>query len=580
MEQARAAPRARRHQVGRGRILRERERRRTVGDEVDEQHLDHRERGSHSRDDRDREHEHLAEVGGEEEGDELPDVVANQPPLVDRGDDRGEVVVREDDRGGLARGLGARLSHRNADVRAAEGGRVVDAVAGDRDDLAARLELFDERELRRRSSAGVDVRLGEPECVPDRACGCRMVAGEHPNGNAGVARLVDRRGCGRPQRIVERNEPDQLELRLDRVAQLPWIVDGPSGYGEHPEALRGPGPGEIDERRIGSNGPLEDDLRSALRERSAIVRAVVDERHELAIRVERNLVHDLAPSGELWEGEPALHRRQEQRCLDRVAQHLSVVGGPRSRCEHRRRQHLALVGASSRAQGGHADLVLGQRAGLVGADDGHLAKGLDRVEPSHDRPAAGKGTGPECQRRGDRRRQPFGDGRHGYRYAHEERGVQGLALQQHRPAESNGQDDPDHDHLARQAGEPPIEGSGRGLRGRRQGLDGAELGRRSSGTHERLAVPARDARAGVEHRAALGERRGRLDRLELLGDRERFAGQGRLVELEPSGLEHARVCRDTLALRDEQEVARNDLLRADLGDQTAADDDRRLRESL
>ena len=91
--------------------------------------------------------------------------------------------------------------------------------------------------------------------------------------------------------------------------------------------------------------------------------------------------------------------------------------------------------------------------------------------------------------------------------------------------------------------------------------------------------PRDHARAGVEHRAALGERRVRSDRLELLGDRERLAGQGRLVELEPGCLDHARVCRDTLALRDEQEVARHDLLRADLAD-PAADDDRRLRERL
>ena len=55
-------------------------------------------------------------------------------------DDRGEVVVGEDHVGGFLRHLGAGDPHRDADVRALERRRVVDAVAGHRDDVALALQ--------------------------------------------------------------------------------------------------------------------------------------------------------------------------------------------------------------------------------------------------------------------------------------------------------------------------------------------------------------------------------------------------------------------------------------------------------
>ena len=55
-------------------------------------------------------------------------------------DDGGEVVVEQDEAGRLARHVGAAPAHGDADVRGLERGRVVDAVAGHRHDLAARLQ--------------------------------------------------------------------------------------------------------------------------------------------------------------------------------------------------------------------------------------------------------------------------------------------------------------------------------------------------------------------------------------------------------------------------------------------------------
>ena len=58
-------------------------------------------------------------------------------PFAHRLDDRREVVVGEDHVRGLAGDVGAVLPHRDADVRLAQRGRVVHAVARHRDDVPA-----------------------------------------------------------------------------------------------------------------------------------------------------------------------------------------------------------------------------------------------------------------------------------------------------------------------------------------------------------------------------------------------------------------------------------------------------------
>ena len=62
--------------------------------------------------------------------DEFLDVVEDATAFLDGGDDGGKVVVGQDNIGGVFCYVGAGLAHCDADVCAAEGGRVVDAVAG------------------------------------------------------------------------------------------------------------------------------------------------------------------------------------------------------------------------------------------------------------------------------------------------------------------------------------------------------------------------------------------------------------------------------------------------------------------
>ena len=77
-------------------------------------------------------------------------------PLLTRLDDRREVVVREHQRCGLTRHVGARFAHRNADVRGSQRRGVVHPVAGHRDDVTELLEGVGDPQLRLRRRAGED----------------------------------------------------------------------------------------------------------------------------------------------------------------------------------------------------------------------------------------------------------------------------------------------------------------------------------------------------------------------------------------------------------------------------------------
>ena len=77
-----------------------------------------------------------AAAAGQAVEQEPADVGVDPAALLGGGDDGAEVVVGQDQVGGLAGDLGAALAHGHADVGAVQGGAVVDAVAGHRDDVA------------------------------------------------------------------------------------------------------------------------------------------------------------------------------------------------------------------------------------------------------------------------------------------------------------------------------------------------------------------------------------------------------------------------------------------------------------
>ena len=109
-----------------------------VDREVDPQDLQRQERGAvgdvedagaDEGEDEAGQHDHL-------DPDVLHQVVVEPPPTLDRGDDRGEVVVGEDHLGRVLGDLGAGDAHGHADVGPGQRGGVVHAVAGHGDDVA------------------------------------------------------------------------------------------------------------------------------------------------------------------------------------------------------------------------------------------------------------------------------------------------------------------------------------------------------------------------------------------------------------------------------------------------------------
>ena len=194
------------HHVGLGRLPHERHGGQDVGHEVDPQDLQGGQRAGQAGDDRRENDQDLRQVAGEEEVDHLAQVAVDDAALPHRADDGGEVVIDEHD---VRRGpghVGAVSSHRDADVGAGQGRRVVHAVAGHGDDLAPSLQRRDQLELAFRRHPAAD-RLGcETELASDRLGRGALIARQHHDRDAGLLAAGDRVAHAGTQRIDERDE--------------------------------------------------------------------------------------------------------------------------------------------------------------------------------------------------------------------------------------------------------------------------------------------------------------------------------------------------------------------------------------
>ena len=159
----------------------------------------------------DHERGQLGDVVGEVVGEEAADVGERRPPLLDGGDDGGEVVVEQHEVGGLAGDVGAGAAHGDADVGRLERGAVVHAVAGHGDDVAPGLQGAGDAQLVLGRDAGHDhavvveqraehllvggqivtsstttIGAEETDLGGDGARRRRVVAGDHGDADAGL----------------------------------------------------------------------------------------------------------------------------------------------------------------------------------------------------------------------------------------------------------------------------------------------------------------------------------------------------------------------------------------------------------
>ena len=247
-----------------------------------------------------------------------------------------------------------------------------------------------------------------------------------------------------PGRVEERDEPEQGELSLGLLAHRGSVVAGrqlPAGDREDAEpgggieldALEHRGPSCVVERLLAPvgakdrNGAAEHRLGRPLRVDDEAAGIVVDGGHQPQRRIEPEDLPPVTLAAGDGDVRPEQLRRLEQPDLGRLAARLARLlpvdvrgraGGERERelGEHGIGRH-GCRGIAVRLQvdlsagGPHADgahPILGQGAGLVGADHGRRAERLDGAQTLHECAPAGEGADADGESEGDRRQQALG----------------------------------------------------------------------------------------------------------------------------------------------------------------------------
>ena len=221
-------------------------------------------------------------------------------------------------------------------------------------------------------------------------------------------------------------------------------------------------------------------------------------------------------------------------------------------------QHIVGRGAVHIGVALQHDLVLRQRAGLVGAQHVHGAKVLDGVQALDHHLVARQHHRAFGQGRGDDHRQHFGRQSHRHRQRKQKRFAPvalGVAVQE--------EDDRHHDH--RKTDQQPADAVDAGLerrgctvhRGDARG-DGAEIGVVAGGQHQRRGrtrdhVGAHEQQVGSVQHAVAGVGLG-VGGGEFL-DWQRLAGHGSLAEEQVLGSQHTAVGRNHVAGRQHDHIA-------------------------
>lgn len=204
------------------------------------------------------------------------------------------------------------------------------------------------------------------------------------------------------------------------------------------------------------------------------------------------------------------------------------------------------------------DAGFGQRSRLVGAQDIHCSKVVNGREALHHNLPGRHADGSPRQGHGHDHGQEFRRETDRERHREEKRFESGPM--EHQVDEEHGQNQ-ERRHAKNQGSEfvqAALEGRGRFLRaqGRR---DPAETGPRPGGDHEHGGLAAHQRRSAEQGIEGLCRCRG-LARTRPLLDRERLAGQQRLVRVGRLAVEHDPVGRNEIARPHRHDVAGNDVL--------------------
>ena len=350
-----------------------------VRHQIEPEELHRQQRHRQAERQREQEQQDLRGAGRHEHEHDLADVGVGHAAGADAGDDRGEVVVGDDDVGALLGDVGALAPHGDADMGVLEGGRVVDAVAGDGDEMAVALERPDDGQLldrlhprvdagrprqrvERRFPGGLrlrhllardDLRLREVDSrLPrDGARGPRVVAGDHDDLDAGLPAGRNRPGHLRPQRVLHAGETEEIEVQQVPASVAPALLDADLalGEGEHAQATRRQLLLLRQQRRPVDRRRAAGDLHAVAHGDERFGRALDEDPDRLAVRVEGGGVFQVRLVGDardervlrlrLLVHDAGLARREQQRDVDGVADARPAVRAVQQRAlvGHRRR---------------------------------------------------------------------------------------------------------------------------------------------------------------------------------------------------------------------------------------------------
>lgn len=543
--------------------------------------------------------EHVAEVRTGRHLDVLDDVAEGPAPLDNPLPEHHQILLEQDDVGALLGDVHGRID-RYADVRLAQGRRVVDAVAeeshrmlrllqqGDDLRLLQRRDLREDRSLLHGPAQLLALQLLEfaageglardAHLAGDGAHHGVVVAREHLHLDAVVLQLADG-ACGRGlRRIEEGEEADEHHVALVPDREVVLLAEETAvGDGQHAQPLvvhpfadrlcrRNPLGGELPHGAalLGVRADLEHLLHGPLGDDLPLARAVLDDhRHAAAREVERNLVHlavvvlhrlqlQLPDVGEDGPVHEVLQPRLEEAVEVGVAEDAPAVVG-------------AAVGVDVAFE---HDLVAGQRPGLVRAENVHRPEVLDRVQVLDDHLLARHGDSSLREVCRDDHRQHLGREPDGHRHGEDE-GLQPVALGDAIDQEDERHHD-EHEADEQQAhpGDAPVERRGRTVADDGPG-DRTQVGVAARPEDDGRGRSADDVRPHVADVVQFDHASPDILPAPGVGsllDRLRLAGQRRLADEEVLGLDDPHVGRDHVPGGERDDVARHELLDRELLD--------------
>ena len=587
-----------------------------VGEQVNEQQVDRRKGHGQAQQGGIQNGEDTRHVAGQQELDGPADVGIDVSAVLHRLNDGGKVVVGEDHAGGVLGHLGAGDAHGHADVGLLQGGGIVDAVAGHGNQGATVLPGPDDADLMLGGHTGVNGDLGnegtkllvghglhngtlhglgaggeDTNFTGDGGSGDDVVAGNHDGADAGGDTVGNGLLGFLSGGVHHGDEAQEVELLFVGQGDL-GAFQGAAAKGQHTKALVGEvAVGRLDLLPLlgAQAGAVQHHVHSALGHHHDAAGEPVDGGHELTVGVEGQLAQAGPGGADLVLFEAEILTQTDQSGLGGVTDLVDLagllVGGDGGIAAQEGRTEEGLLGGVLEVcLGGGDDLavdieladghaVLGQGAGLVGADDGHAAQAFHRLEFTDDGVLLGHFPGAEGEDDGHDGAEGLGDGGHRQSDGEEEGTHDVLATDQNVHAEDDGAEDEDADgQLLAELVQRDLQGGlllGGGLQ---QGSDLAHLGLHAGAGDQELAPAIGDETAGEDHVGAVAQGHIPLDGLHGLFHGEGLAGEGGFCGLQAGRFQHTAVGTDGITGLQDDDVTGNHFTAGDLDDLPVSQD--------